>query len=106
MARRTFLVALTTLALLGVACGAADQPAIDESAPGTTAPATSADDASTVPTTTPAPEGTNAERASERPAPDPSREIAPDFSLQLAGGSTFVLSEETRPVFMVFWAEW
>ena len=42
----------------------------------------------------------------ERPAPDPNREIAPDFSLGLSDGSTFVLSEETRPVFMVFWAEW
>ena len=31
---------------------------------------------------------------------------APDFSLELSDGSTFVLSEETRPVYMVFWAEW
>jgi hypothetical protein len=44
--------------------------------------------------------------AQERPAPDPDREIAPDFTLALGNGSTFVLSEETRPVFMVFWAEW
>lgn len=44
--------------------------------------------------------------ASERPAPDPGRPTAPDFSLELAGGSIFLLSRETRPVFMVFWAEW
>lgn len=31
---------------------------------------------------------------------------APDFSLELGEGGTFTLSEETRPVFMVFWAEW
>jgi hypothetical protein len=31
---------------------------------------------------------------------------APDFSLELGDGSTFTLSEEARPVFMVFWAEW
>jgi hypothetical protein len=31
---------------------------------------------------------------------------APDFSLALGDGSTFTLSEESRPVFMVFWAEW
>lgn len=31
---------------------------------------------------------------------------APDFSLMLGDGSTFTLSEETRPVFIVFWAEW
>lgn len=42
----------------------------------------------------------------ERPAPDPDRQLAPDFALNLGSGSTFVLSEETRPVFMVFWAEW
>lgn len=32
--------------------------------------------------------------------------VAPDFSLALGDGSTFTLSEEARPVFMVFWAEW
>ncbi|MGA7272458.1 MAG: hypothetical protein WB239_15410 [Acidimicrobiia bacterium] len=31
---------------------------------------------------------------------------APDFTLQLGDGGQFVLSEETRPVFLVFWAEW
>lgn len=33
-------------------------------------------------------------------------EAAPDFILELGNGGTFVLSEEARPVFMVFWAEW
>lgn len=32
--------------------------------------------------------------------------VAPDFSLALGDGSTFTLSEEARPVFLVFWAEW
>lgn len=31
---------------------------------------------------------------------------APDFSLELGDGSTFMLSQEVLPVFMVFWAEW
>lgn len=31
---------------------------------------------------------------------------APDFTLALGNGGTFTLSEESRPVFMVFWAEW
>lgn len=31
---------------------------------------------------------------------------APDFEFQLDDGSTFVLSEEAMPVYMVFWAEW
>lgn len=34
------------------------------------------------------------------------RPVAPDFSLDLGNGGTFVLAEESRPVFMVFWAEW
>lgn len=33
-------------------------------------------------------------------------DAAPDFALDLGSGGTFVLSEEARPVFMVFWAEW
>lgn len=31
---------------------------------------------------------------------------APDFTLALADGTEFVLSEEQKPVYMVFWAEW
>ena len=31
---------------------------------------------------------------------------APDFELELGDGGTFRLSDETKPVFLVFWAEW
>lgn len=31
---------------------------------------------------------------------------APDFVLELSGGSVFVLSQEQKPVYLVFWAEW
>ena len=34
------------------------------------------------------------------------RAVAPDFSLGLGDGGTFVFSEEARPVYLVFWAEW
>ena len=34
------------------------------------------------------------------------RAVAPDFALGLGDGGTFVLSEEVRPVYLVFWAEW
>ena len=34
------------------------------------------------------------------------RAVAPDFALGLGDGGTFVLSEEARPVYLVFWAEW
>jgi hypothetical protein len=33
-------------------------------------------------------------------------EAAPDFHLLLSDGSTFTLSEEARPVYLLFWAEW
>lgn len=46
-----------------------------------------------------APDAASTSPADEAPA-------APDFSLALGDGSTFTLSEEARPVFMVFWAEW
>jgi len=32
--------------------------------------------------------------------------LAPDFSLDLADGTTFTLSAEQKPVYLVFWAEW
>ena len=31
---------------------------------------------------------------------------APDFELALADGGTFRLSAESRPVYLIFWAEW
>ncbi len=34
------------------------------------------------------------------------RPTAPDFTLELGGGGTFTLSEQDKPVFVVFWAEW
>ncbi len=65
----------------------------------------------TVSETTPAPAGatdTTGPSVSE-PEPSPSGvdgPAAPDFSLVLSDGSTFTLSEGSKPVYMVFWAEW
>ena len=39
-------------------------------------------------------------------APKPDGPPAPDFSLDLSGGETFVLSQQTTPVLIFFWAEW
>ena len=44
-------------------------------------------------------------------APDPSVSkpdgpVAPDFTLALASGESFTLSDAAKPVYMVFWAEW
>ncbi len=41
--------------------------------------------------------------ASETTVPSNS---APDFTLALGTGDTFTLSEENRPVYLLFWAEW
>ncbi|HUG75626.1 MAG TPA: TlpA disulfide reductase family protein [Acidimicrobiia bacterium] len=36
----------------------------------------------------------------------PEGDPAPDFTLALDGGGSFSLSDETKPVLLVFWAEW
>lgn len=42
------------------------------------------------------------------PGPPPEGPPAPDFTLALGedGSGTFTLSQETKPVFLIFWAEW
>lgn len=115
MQRRRLSTVIAALSVVLAACGGGDEPAavaptanVDASPASTTtteAPPTESTVVSTVVDSVDGEEST-APAARERPAPDPNREIAPDFSLDLGSGSTFVLSEETRPVFMVFWAEW
>jgi hypothetical protein len=92
--RRIVLVAaVAVLAACGTGSEPSTTPAPETSAvlPPATTPTTSA------PTTT----GRSDPAATTVPA-----DSAPDFSLDLGSGGTFVLSEEARPVFMVFWAEW
>jgi ABC-type glycerol-3-phosphate transport system substrate-binding protein len=36
----------------------------------------------------------------------PEEAAAPDFTLALEPSGEFVLSQEVKPVYMVFWAEW
>lgn len=52
------------------------------------------------PTAELSPDGPTTQQAPDEVMP------APEFSLELGDGGTFTLSEETRPVFMIFWAEW
>lgn len=40
------------------------------------------------------------------PSPQVEGPVAPDFTFALADGSAFTLSEEQKPVYLVFWAEW
>jgi hypothetical protein len=84
------LILPAVLTLLAAACGGAQVPSIS-----TTLPVVTVSDPAT--STTPPP-GTTATTVA-LPA-------APDFSLMLADGSIFTLSEEKRPVYLLFWAEW
>lgn len=103
MRRSRTLLLVASLVLAGCAGGTAatdaagDPPAT--TAPAASTPATSATTAAPVPTTRVPAGSVTTSIADDRPE-------APDFSLDLGDGGTFVLSEETRPVFMVFWAEW
>lgn len=55
-------------------------------------------------TSTVAPTSTTQATTSTLPEPNP--DLAPDFTLELSDGQEFTLSETTRPVYLLFWAEW
>ena len=102
--RRTSSAVVFALAL--VACG--------DSAPvGSADPSTTTAGATTSPPSTGAPGTTGATATTSAPMETTTRvrpdgEAAPDFTLALAlgDGGTFTLSDEQKPVYMVFWAEW
>jgi hypothetical protein len=89
----------TAVALLTAACGGAAEPA----APTSTVAGTVSTGAP--PATPPAPDGTTT-TAGDSPSTTSDRPLAPDFTLALGDGGSFTLSQETKPVFLVFWAEW
>lgn len=106
--RRSAWPGLVLVALVSVSCGGGDsessQPVeapASTAAAETTAPATSAttSEAAAVVETTQAASQTTA-------AAEPLGPPAPDFTLQLAAGGDFVLSQQTQPVVVFFWAEW
>lgn len=94
--RRILLITLS-LALVLAACtgttvedvGVESTPTSSTSAP-PTSDANSPGDTAATSTTVAAPEGP----------------VAPDFTLALEPSGRFVLSQEEKPVYMVFWAEW
>lgn len=67
-------------------------------------------DVATPPTTVPpTANATSSQAADATVAPnttDPGRPVAPDFSLQLGDGGEYTLSEGSKPVYLLFWAEW
>lgn len=107
MFTRRFASLGLVLSLLAVACGGAVETAAPVSDEPTSAEAPATPEAESPVAVQETPEMVAEEVTPvERPAANPDRQPAPDFSLLLSDGSTFVLSEEARPVMMVFWAEW
>ncbi len=86
---------------------AVDPPATD---PPATDPPASELPSTELPSTEPSgtePSATTQQASTAAPRQRPDGPAASDFELALGGpGGTFSLSDETRPVFMVFWAEW
>lgn len=96
---KTRLSALVAaLALIGAACATESVPASSDPTTPALSPATEGPSSSS--TTTAATGETTTS------APNPDVVAAPDFTLALGDGGSFTLSEEARPVFLVFWAEW
>lgn len=102
---------LLTLTLVLAACGGAASTPTDVAAD-TTVPAsdvTSAEGSSE--TTSPQRDDSEAGETPTTEAPDesatnPDLPLAPDFTLELGNGGEYVLSENEKPVYLVFWAEW
>ena len=104
--RKTALVSLIVLTL--GACGsgvvtAGPGPSATEAssteAPAVDAPATDA------PATPEATQPATAEPSAAPAIPDDAAD-APDFTLLLGDGTTYTLSQDPKPVYLVFWAEW
>ena len=101
------LLLVATLALLAAACASATVEESFEVLPGDDAPAGTS--TSVAPPEDAAPsDGPSSEDppAEEAPKPKPEGPDAPDFTLALEPSGEFVLSQEVKPVYMIFWAEW
>ena len=106
--KRVFLI-LSMFALIASACAGST---VEESfstvsgdetpASTTSSPAVSEDSVDPTSSTSPA----DGDSAVNEAKPAPEGPAAPDFTLALEPSGEFVLSQEVKPVYMVFWAEW
>ncbi len=104
--RKLFLT--VALALIVASCGGTESGSTQTTAP--------AGEVATSPSDDSAPTSASATTGDDSPADDNVTETdaspsfdgppAPDFELALSDGSTFALSAEQKPVYIVFWAEW
>ncbi len=108
---RRLILLIGTLALVAASCAsgsdtASSTPDSSES-PATTSPVTIAPVTTTPVTTSPVTTSPGSEApattATSSPVDGPA---APDFTLALGDGGEFTLSEEQKPVYLIFWAEW
>lgn len=107
-----FLV--VALLLVAVACGDADVATTEGTAASAQVATTAAESpsettAETAASGTEAPASTSAPDSPATTAKEPSGvdgPPAPDFTLALADGSSYQLSADDKPVYMIFWAEW
>jgi len=104
---------IVALALVMTACTGTTGETADPSVTTATAPEPTTQSSTTVATpegtaartTQPAePAATDSPSTTARPRPD--GDDAPDFTVELGQGGTFTLSDEQKPVYMIFWAEW
>ena len=112
------LIVIVGLVLVAAACGgnaesdssAAPSPQNEgaSNAPASTAqtPSSTPQDSSSQPDEDSPAETAAPTESTEASGPSFDGPPAPDFELALNDGSTFRLSDEAKPVYMVFWAEW
>ena len=97
---------IAALAVVAASCSSGTDettPAAEVSS--TTTAAQSEPDVSTTATSVPDTTLPDSEAPPETAAPVDGPP-APDFTMTLDDGSKFTLSEEAKPVYLVFWAEW
>lgn len=99
--KRLFLI-LSVFALIASAC--AGSTVAGDDTPASTTPSSTASEDSTDPISSTSP--ADGDTAAEEAKPLPEGPAAPDFTLALEPNGEFVLSQEVKPVYMVFWAEW
>ncbi|MGI9666507.1 MAG: hypothetical protein ACR2N2_05320 [Acidimicrobiia bacterium] len=108
--KRVLITAAVAMSLFVAACSA---PAATDEPAATTTPSAPSDPEATTSSSVvsddaeePNTDSSSSTTVDERPLPE--GPAAADFTLALGQdrATEFVLSQETKPVFMVFWAEW
>jgi hypothetical protein len=101
--RRSILL-IAALAVVAASCGAGSDTAVSTNdsseSSATTSPVTTSPVSTSPATTSPGAE------APATTVPSVEGPVAPDFTLALGDGGEFTLSAETKPVYLIFWAEW